>query len=164
MLRIRLARTGKKKKASYRVVVADQRRAVQSKFVEILGWYNPHTKELEVNKEKLEGWLSKGANPSNSMAVLLKRQGINLPDWVKIVQKNKPKKGEEKEEKKAEAPVVEETVKETKEEGADETTPEETKEEVEKEETEIAQEAPEEAVVEDEVKEGEEFKEEAENA
>ena len=92
MLRIRLARTGKKKQASYRVVVADQRRAVQAKFVEILGWYNPHTKELHIDQEKTKGWLEKGANPSNTVAVLLEKNKLELPSWVKIVQKNKPKK------------------------------------------------------------------------
>ncbi|PIZ00320.1 30S ribosomal protein S16 [bacterium (Candidatus Howlettbacteria) CG_4_10_14_0_8_um_filter_40_9] len=93
MLRIRFARTGKKKQASYRVVVAEKSRAVQSKFVEILGWYNPHTKELQVDKEKLQVWLSKGASPSDSMAKIFKLNGIELPSWVKIVEKNKePKK------------------------------------------------------------------------
>lgn len=92
MLRIRLARTGKKKQASYRVVVAEKSRAVQAKFIEILGWYNPHTKELNIQKEKIEGWLGKGASPSNTVAVLLKKSGFKLPDWVKIKEKKKKKK------------------------------------------------------------------------
>lgn len=96
MLKIRLARTGKKKQANYRVVVADQRRAVTAKFNEILGWYNPHTKELQVNNEKVEEWLSKGAQPSNTLAILLKKNGVKLPEWIKIVEKQKkPKKAVE---------------------------------------------------------------------
>jgi len=92
LLRIRLARRGKKKQARYRVVVADQRKAVQAKFVEILGWYNPHTKELKINKEKTEGWLSKGANPTNTIARLLKKDGLKLPKWVEIIDKKKKSK------------------------------------------------------------------------
>lgn len=113
MLRIRFARTGKKKQASYRVVVAEKSRAVQSKFVEILGWYNPHTKELQVDKEKLRVWLSKGASPSDSMAKIFKLNGIELPSWVKIVEKNKEPKKKAKEEaatSKAETPSEEATV------------------------------------------------------
>lgn len=102
MLRIRLARTGKKKQASYRVVIADKKRAVQAKFVEILGWYNPHTKELNINKEKTEGWLKKGASPSNSVAKLLKKEKFELPKWVNIIEKKKQKKARDK---KAEKPA-----------------------------------------------------------
>ena len=43
MVRIRLRRTGAKKQASYRIVVADQRSPRDGKFIEILGWYNPRT-------------------------------------------------------------------------------------------------------------------------
>ena len=93
MLRIRLARVGKKKQAQYRIVVADKRRAVQAKFVEILGWYNPYSKEINVDRNKAEEWMSKGAQPSNSLAVLFKKEKIKLPDWVKIKEKKKkPKK------------------------------------------------------------------------
>jgi len=124
LLRIRLARTGKKKQASYRVVVADRQRAVTSKFVEILGWYNPHSKEIVIDKAKVEGWLEKGANPSNTLAILLEKEGVKLPKWVKIEKKSKkPKKKEVKAEakpvvakeekpgdgKEAEVPVAEET-------------------------------------------------------
>ena len=99
MLKIRLARTGKKKQAHYRVVVADQRKAVQAKFVEILGWFNPHTKELNIDKAKVEGWLSKGANPSNTLAILLEKNGFKLPPWVEIEKKSKPPKAKKKEAK-----------------------------------------------------------------
>ena len=57
---IRLTRVGKKKQAHYRIVVADSRRAVQGKFISILGWYNPHTKERSeerrVGKECRSRW------------------------------------------------------------------------------------------------------------
>jgi len=97
MVVIRLARIGKKKQAFYRVVAADSKRPVTAKFIEILGWYNPHSKELNIKQEKVEEWLKKGARPSNSLAVILKSNGIKLPAWVEITEKNrKPKKEIEK--------------------------------------------------------------------
>jgi small subunit ribosomal protein S16 len=90
---LRLTRTGKKKQAHYRVVVADSRRFVNSKFISIVGWYNPHTKEVELKKDEITQWLEKGAQPSNTVAKILKDNGVKLPDWVKITKKvNKPKK------------------------------------------------------------------------
>jgi small subunit ribosomal protein S16 len=97
MVVIRLARIGKKKQAFYRVVVADSRRPVKAKFIEILGWYNPYSKELNIKKDLLERWLGQGARPSNSLAVLLKKEGFKLPSWVEIKEKvKKPKKSEKK--------------------------------------------------------------------
>lgn len=127
MVVIRLARTGKKKQAFYRVVVADSKRSVTAKFISIVGWYNPHSKEIDLKKEQIEEWLKKGAVPSNTVAELLKKEGIKLPDWVKITQKvKKAKKTEEKVEKPAEAPKAaeesaEENAEASKEESAQET-------------------------------------------
>ena len=92
MLVIRLARTGKKKQAYFRIVVADKRRAVGAKFVEILGNYNPHQKKLELNQEKLNEYMKNGAQPSNTLAKILKKEGIKLPKWVCITEKNRPSK------------------------------------------------------------------------
>ncbi len=103
MVVIRLTRVGKKKQAHYRIVVADSHRAVQGKFISILGWYNPHTKELQVKKDELKAWFDKGAMPSNILAKLLKAQKIELPKWVKIVEKKKASKAKEE---KAEKPVA----------------------------------------------------------
>jgi len=64
MLRIRLSRVGKKNKAQFRVTVADGHRAPTGKFIEILGHYNPHTKEKVFKQERIEYWISKGAKPS----------------------------------------------------------------------------------------------------
>jgi len=75
MVRIRLRRTGAKKQASYRIVVADQRSPRDGKFIEILGWYNPRTDppSFEVNNERARYWLSQGAQPSEAVARLLKK-------------------------------------------------------------------------------------------
>ena len=66
MLRIRLRRVGKKKQPSYRVVVADARSPRDGRFVDKVGFYNPLTDPPTVNidQEKLESWIKKGAVPS----------------------------------------------------------------------------------------------------
>jgi small subunit ribosomal protein S16 len=131
---IRLARSGKKKQAFYRVVVADSKRAVTSKFISIVGWYNPHTKELNLKQDEVSEWLKKGAVPSNSVAVLLKNAGIKLPEWVKITEKvSKPKKEVEEKPQAPAAPAQEapaaEAEENTAEEVAEETPVAETTEE-----------------------------------
>jgi small subunit ribosomal protein S16 len=77
-LRIRLKRIGKKKQPSYRVVVADQRSPRDGRFVEAVGFYNPLTdpSTIDIDEEKALAWLSKGAQPSDQVRVLLTRAGI----------------------------------------------------------------------------------------
>jgi len=76
MLKIRLSRVGKKNKAQFRVTVADGRRAPSGKFIEILGHYNPHTKERVLKNERIEYWISKGAKPSATVHNFLVDTGI----------------------------------------------------------------------------------------
>jgi small subunit ribosomal protein S16 len=73
MLSIRMTRVGSKKKPFFRVVLAEGRSALQSDVVENLGTYNPRTKpaQVELNKERVQHWLSKGAKPSDSVRTLL---------------------------------------------------------------------------------------------
>lgn len=98
MLVIRLARTGRKKYPTYRIVAAESARAVTGKFVAILGHYNPHTKELVLKKDETERYIGNGAQPSNSVIRLLQQEKVKLPDWVKYHSKNKPSKQEQAEE------------------------------------------------------------------
>jgi small subunit ribosomal protein S16 len=76
LLRIRLSRTGAKKKPSYRIVVIEQDKARDGRFVEILGHYNPrnHPPELVLNRDRASYWLGKGAQPSETVQSFLKRQ------------------------------------------------------------------------------------------
>ncbi len=74
MLVIRLRRTGKKGQPNYRIVVADSRKAVTSPYVEMIGNYDPRTKELVLNQEKAIDWMKKGAQPSNTVAKLMTRE------------------------------------------------------------------------------------------
>lgn len=154
MLVIRLARTGKKKQAYFRIVVAEKERAVTSKFVEILGNYNPHEKKLEIDKEKLEKYLANGAQPSNTLAKLLKKEGISMPKWVTIAERNRPPKKKEEDEKKeapkeeakteeaaaSTEPPVEESKEEAKEDKTEEPVKEEEKEEEPKKEEKLKEE------------------------
>ena len=76
--RIRLARTGAKGQPSYRIVVADSRFPRNGRFIEILGHYNPRTEPvtIEVNHEKTQEWLNRGALPTESAKSVLVRAGI----------------------------------------------------------------------------------------
>lgn len=78
LLKIRLTRTGKKSQPSYRVVVAEHTAPIKSQFVEILGHYNLSLtpRLLEVNQERAAHWISKGAQPTDTVASLLKSLGM----------------------------------------------------------------------------------------
>jgi small subunit ribosomal protein S16 len=78
MVRIRLRRMGKKKAPTYRIVVADARSPRDGKFIEIIGNYAPtrQPKILNVDGERARYWLSVGAQPSDTVAYLLKKTGI----------------------------------------------------------------------------------------
>jgi len=71
---IRLRRTGSTRKPSYRVVVADSRSPRDGRFIEILGHYNPLTSPptVKINREKVQSWIAKGAQPSNTVKMLIK--------------------------------------------------------------------------------------------
>ncbi len=102
MLVIRLARHGRNKYPVYRIVAADKRRAATSKYVAVLGNYNPHTKEIVLDKEKIEKYLNNGAQASDRVLRLLKAEGIKLPHWANIHDRNKaPKNQEEASDEKA---------------------------------------------------------------
>ena len=73
MLAIRMRRVGSKKKPYFRVVVTEARSARESSFVENLGTYNPRSKpaKVEINKERVQHWLKRGARPSDSVRTLI---------------------------------------------------------------------------------------------
>ena len=77
--KIRLARVGSKKNPIYRVVVADSRSPRDGKFIEIVGRYNPQTQPstIEIDEAKVRDWISKGAQPTDSVRRLMKAQGIS---------------------------------------------------------------------------------------
>ena len=81
MLSIRMTRVGSKKKPHFRVVVSEGRSALQSNVVENLGTYNPRAKpaKVELNKERVQHWLQRGAQPSNSVRTLIKNHLTPAP-------------------------------------------------------------------------------------
>ena len=78
-VKLRLTRVGSKKNPIYRVVAADSRSPRDGKFLEIVGRYNPQTEPslIELDEAKVKAWLDKGAQPTESVAKLLKTQGIS---------------------------------------------------------------------------------------
>ncbi len=73
-VKLRLTRVGKTKQPQYRIVATDSRSPRDGRFIEILGHYNPLTdpSTLVVDREKVDKWLAKGAQPSERVAKLLK--------------------------------------------------------------------------------------------
>jgi len=73
MLAIRLSRTGSKKRAHYRVVVVEHSKARDSRFVEILGHYDPRAVPaiVRVDRERIDHWIKAGARPSDTIRTLL---------------------------------------------------------------------------------------------
>ena len=75
---IRLARRGSKKRPTYRIVVADSRRARDGRFIETIGYYNPlnDPSVIEVDETKAKHWLECGAQPSDTVRKLFNLKGI----------------------------------------------------------------------------------------
>ena len=78
MLKIKLRRMGAPKRPSYRVVVADSKTSRGGAFIEILGQYDPMTdpETFNVEVEKAKSWISKGAQPTDTVRRLLKKAGV----------------------------------------------------------------------------------------
>ena len=92
MLVIRLQRTGRKGHAQFRVVVQDSRRTPTSgKIVAQVGTYDPHSKAININKERAQHYLDHGAQPSPRVVAILKAEGVKLPKWVKAADKKEGK-------------------------------------------------------------------------
>jgi len=77
-VKIRLKRMGAKKRPFYRIVVADSRSPRDGRFIEEIGFYNPvsEPKEVKIDQEKAQKWLSNGAKPTETVRILLKNNGI----------------------------------------------------------------------------------------
>ena len=77
MVKIRLKRMGMKKHPFYRIVVADERSPRDGRFIEEIGYYNPMKQpaDIKINNEKAAEWLKKGAQPTDTVRILLKKSG-----------------------------------------------------------------------------------------
>ena len=78
MVKIRLRRMGAKKAPFYRIVVADSRYPRDGRFIEDLGTYNPlkEPAEITVNAESARKWIKDGAQPTDTVRILLKKAGV----------------------------------------------------------------------------------------
>lgn len=93
MLSIRFQRTGKKKAPHYRVVVTEKTRDPWGKHTEILGHYNPRSKEAVLKEDRIQYWVSVGAQPTNSVRNMLINQGLLKGDKAKAVTISKKRQG-----------------------------------------------------------------------
>ena len=125
MLAIRLQRIGRQGYPVYRVAVQEsQRHPSSGRVVAYVGSYNPHTKEVKIDTDKVEFYLKNGAQPTPRVVKLLSEQKVKLPDWVKVadgrktgkirnaekLRKNQPKEEvSEAPAEEAEAPAEEKT-------------------------------------------------------
>lgn len=114
MLAIRMQRNGRVHAPVYRIVVQEaQRHPLSGRVVAEVGNYNPETKRVVLDKEKVEFYLGHGAQPSSRVAYVLKKEGIELPKWYKEApakhkqakHADKLRKNQPKEEEPAEAPA-----------------------------------------------------------
>lgn len=124
MLAIRLQRLGRKGYPVYRLAVQEaQRHPSSGRVVAYVGSYNPHTKEVNIQKETAQKYLDNGAQPTPRVVKLLKAEGVNLPKWVKepVSDKQKSIKNVEKLRKNQPVEEVEEVAEEAVEETTEET-------------------------------------------
>ena len=101
MLTIRMARAGTKKRPFYHIVVADSRSPRDGRFIERLGYFNPllpkeKTERLKFDLEKVQAWMTKGAQPSDRVMRFLDAAGI-----LKRPKRNNPEKAVPRKERKA---------------------------------------------------------------
>ena len=118
MLKIKLKLIGKKHQRSFRIIVQEAREKLKGKFVEDLGWWNPHFDKFGIKKDRVLYWLKKGAQPTDTCYNLLVESKI-IEGKKRSVHKTKRKKKEleetEKEKKEKTEEIKEETKKEEKE-------------------------------------------------
>ncbi len=131
MLKIRLKRLGAKKAPTYRVIVINSTTKREGKPIEELGYYNPKTKDMKLNKASAEAWISKGAQPTDTVKYLIANCNADgslnykKKETVKLSKKALAKKAAEEEAKAAEAAkAAEEAAKAEPEAPAEEAAPE----------------------------------------
>jgi len=90
MLKIRLTRRGKKNNAFFRIVVAEHTSPIKGGFLEVLGFLNPHTKEKSFKAERIEYWIGKGAQCSDTVHNLLVSNGVVKGPKRAVKLKKKP--------------------------------------------------------------------------
>lgn len=153
MLKIRLKRVGRKHDPSFRIVITEHTAPAKGGYLESVGFYNAAQKQLQLDKERVQHWLSNGAQPSPVVHNILVKEGVLKAEKIQV--HARPKKGAVAEE---EAPKEEaaaeggETTPEEAEAPVEEKTEEAPAEEEKKEEAPVEEEKTEEAAAESEEK------------
>ena len=123
MLAIRLQRLGHKGHPVYRVAVQESHRhPLSGRVVAYVGTYNPHTKEINLNKGEAQKYLDNGAQPTPRVVKLLKEAGVKLPKWVKEHDASKQKSIRNSEKLRKNQPAAKEAPEEAPAEEAEEAT------------------------------------------
>ncbi len=89
MLAIKFKRVGKKRQASFRIVVAEKRSKLQGRVTEDIGWFNPHTDAFLIDKERAAHWVKVGAKPTETAWNLLVRSGVVKGAKIAVHKKKK---------------------------------------------------------------------------
>lgn len=92
MVVIKLSRVGKRSKPAYRLIVLDRTKDPWGAFLENLGNYNPRSKELNLNIDRIKFWLGKGAQPSNTVHNMFVSKGIIEGKKVRVSRVSKRRK------------------------------------------------------------------------
>ena len=92
MLAIKLKMVGRKNQRTFRVIVQEARSKLGGKFVEDLGWYNPHTNQYKINKNRVDYWLGNGAQPTETVVRILKKAQTSETETYEVREGRKKKK------------------------------------------------------------------------
>ena len=80
MLKLRLKKIGRKRQPSYRLVIMDNKARRYGRAIEEVGYYNPITKQINLQEAKIVNWLNNGVKPTNTVLYLLKKANILTTD------------------------------------------------------------------------------------
>jgi small subunit ribosomal protein S16 len=95
MLMIRFQRTGRTNDPSFRIACLEKERAAKAgNIVELLGTYNPRSKALTLNEERVKHWIAQGAQPTDSIRNLLINKGVIEGKKINVLPKKTPQKNE----------------------------------------------------------------------
>jgi small subunit ribosomal protein S16 len=106
-VRVRLTRVGSKKNPIWRVVVSDQRSPRDGRFIETIGHYNPQTEPstIVIDEERLQHWVSRGAQPTNTVKQLVRAQAKGAPATAVAEPEPEPEPAEVADEPQPDAPA-----------------------------------------------------------
>ena len=91
---LKLKKIGKKHQTTFRLIVDEKKHKLVGRNTEDLGWYNPHTKKMELNAERINYWMKVGAKPTDTVHNLLVNAGVVKGKKIPVHKQPKKKEGE----------------------------------------------------------------------